>query len=82
MYLLNWCLTLIFFAFAYLSLFWQADLLNSRLGHFLLGFIALFWFFRFILQFFYFGFTNLKSNLFAFLLLLGGLMYAYLALSI
>lgn len=82
MYLLNWCLTLIFVAFAYLSLFWQKELLDTSLGHFLIGFIAFFWFFRLVLQFVCFGFKNLKSNLFALLIAIGTCIYTLLYFSV
>lgn len=77
MQILNLCLTLVFFIFAFISFSYPFDLLVTRIGHTILISISLFWFLRGFMQFAYFGLKNKISILLFVLFLLGGFIYTY-----
>lgn len=77
MQILNLCLALIFFIFAFISFSYPYDLLVTRIGHTILMSISLFWFLRAFMQFAFFGMRNKTSVVFILLFLLGGFIYIY-----
>lgn len=77
MQILNLCLTLIFFIFAYISFAYPYDLLITRIGRAILISISLFWFLRGFMQLAFFGLKNKISVLLFVLFLLGGFIYVY-----
>ena len=74
--IINLCLTLVFFFFAYISFFQINDLLNTGLGNATVIFISLFWFLRMVEQIVFFRFKRRASIIFTFIFLLGCLLYA------
>lgn len=75
--ILNLCLIIIFFIFAYISFAYPIDLLVTRIGHSLLVSISLFWFLRAFMQIAFFGLKNKISVLLFVLFLFGGIIYIY-----
>ena len=77
--ILNLCLTLVFLFFAVVSLFYQTDLLTTRIGNLLIGFIAFFLLFRLVLQFIYFPIRNRKSKILSVVFFIGFMIYGWLS---
>lgn len=74
--IINLCLTLVFFFFAYISFFQINDLLHTGLGNAAVIFISLFWFLRMVEQIVFFGFKKRTSIVFMVIFLLGCVLYA------
>jgi hypothetical protein len=74
--IINLCLTLVFFFFAYISFFQINDLLHTGLGNAAIIFISLFWFLRMVEQIVFFGFKKRTSIVFTVIFLLGCVLYA------
>ena len=51
MQMLNYGIAILFIGFAYLILFQQTELLNTKLGKIILVLLSIFWFARFIMEF-------------------------------
>jgi cytochrome c oxidase assembly factor CtaG len=81
MQVINLCLILVFIIFAYISLAHTYELLNTKLGHTMLWFMAIFWFARAIEQFVFFK-LNLVSIAFFIYFLLGVILYAVPIISV
>lgn len=75
--ILNISLTFIFVMFAYLSIFYNSELVTTPLGIITLKLIAFFWFFRALQQIYFFGIKNLVSMGFVIYFLLGTIIYIY-----
>ncbi|MCB9258201.1 MAG: hypothetical protein H6612_02525 [Ignavibacteriales bacterium] len=73
--ILNISLTFIFVIFAYLSFFYNHELLVTPLGNITLKLISFFWFFRTLQQIYFFGIKNLTSIGFTIFLLVGAIIY-------
>ncbi len=73
---LNVCLSFFFFLMAWVFFFHAEDLVQSQLGHVLLGASALFWFLRMLLQWLWFPKNDLTSQLFALFFLAGAVIFA------
>lgn len=77
MQILNICLTLVFFLFAYLSIFLGDELITTEIGKSILLFISLFWFIRAIAQIYFYGLKNRISLILFLLFFLGTMIYIY-----
>jgi hypothetical protein len=75
MQVVNLSLTLVFVIFAYVSLMHSAELLASPLGRSLLILMAVFWFFRAMLQAAFFKLNNGGSVAFMIFFFAGGVLY-------
>ncbi|MCB9209558.1 MAG: hypothetical protein H6609_09260 [Ignavibacteriales bacterium] len=73
--ILNISLTFAFVIFAYLSFFYNNELLSTPLGIITLKLIAFFWFFRALQQIYFFGIKDKISFLFFIGFLMGALFY-------
>ena len=72
---INLCLTFVFVIFAYVSLMHSAELLTNPLGRSLLIMMAVFWFFRAILQALFFKLKHWGSVAFMMFFFAGGVLY-------
>ena len=75
MQVVNLCLTFVFGIFAYISLVHSAELLTTPLGKGLLLLMAVFWFFRTILQAMFFKLKHWGSIAFMGFFFIGGVLY-------
>ena len=75
MQVVNLGLTFVFVIFAYISLVHSTELLMSPLGNSLLLFMAVFWFFRAILQVVFFRLEHGLSVAFMVFFIAGGVLY-------
>jgi len=75
MQVLNLSLTFVFLIFAYISLVYSKELLESSLGHSLLVLMALFWFLRAVQQVVFFRLTQWGSVAFLVIFLVGAVLY-------
>ena len=75
MQVVNLSLTFVFVIFAYVSLMHSAELLASPLGKSLLILMAVFWFFRSIMQATFFKLKNWESVAFMIFFFSGGVLY-------
>jgi hypothetical protein len=82
MQILNLCLTFVFLAFAYISLWHTADLLATGLGRTMLVVIALFWLARAVEQVVFFGLRRKASAGFFAVFLFGAGIFAAPLLSL
>lgn len=81
MQIMNLCLTLVFFIFAYISIFHTSELLSTGLGFTLILSISIFWFLRAIEQVIFFRLSKPISWVLFILFLIGGLLYGVPALN-
>jgi hypothetical protein len=72
---MNLCLTFVFLAFAYISLFHTTELLSTSLGKTLLFMIFIFWMLRAIEQIVFFGLRKKQSVTLLIIFVFGGLIY-------
>ena len=77
MQILNICLTLVFFLFAYLSFFTTEELISTEIGKSILLFVSLFWFIRALAQIYFFGLKNRISLIMFLLFIFGTMLYIY-----
>lgn len=77
---MNIVLIAIFMLFALVSLFFQDELLNSKLGHFLITSIAIIWLIRTCIQIPLFTLKATASKVFFITTLTGAGIYSYIAL--
>jgi hypothetical protein len=75
MQILNISLTYIFFIFAYITFFHSNELITTSMGNTLLGLISLFWLFRALEQFWFFGWKNNISLLLFLFFMIGCIIY-------
>lgn len=75
--ILNISLTFVFVIFAYLSFFYNNELISTPLGNITLKLIAFFWFFRALQQIYFFGIKNWISIGFTIFFLVGSIIYIY-----
>ncbi len=81
MQILNLCLMYYFLIMGFLSFIQVEGLLTTWLGKMLLFFIALFWFFRAVLQIIFFPITKVRSLVLTVIFVLGGVIYLILCIS-
>lgn len=75
MQVINLCLTFVFLAFAYISLFHRTELLSTSLGNTLLVLIFIFWILRAIEQIVFFGLRKKMSVTLLVVFVFGALIY-------
>ena len=75
MQILNLCLTFIFIAVGYISIFYSNELLTTNLGRVILTAISLFWFLRTIEQIIFFGTKEIRSNILTIIFVAGFIIY-------
>ncbi len=75
MQVMNLCLAFVFIVAAYISIFYSFELISTNLGRTILIAISVFWFIRFIEQIVFFGIKNRGSIAFAFLSIIGCIIY-------
>ena len=75
MQVINLCLTFVFLAFAYISLFHTTELLSTSLGNTLLVLIFIFWILRAIEQIVFFGLRKKMSVTLLVVFVFGALIY-------
>ena len=76
MQILNSCLAFMFMVMGYISIFHAPEMIGTGLGRVLLVMFSLFWLFRMIEQFVFFGARKIASVAFIILLSLGSALYA------
>ena len=82
MQVLNISLTFVFFIFSYISIFYPDDLISTDLGLSIIILISIFWFFRSIVQIYFYGLTNKFSLILFSIFICGGILYLIPYLSI
>ena len=75
MQVINLCLTFVFLAFAYISLFYATELLSTSLGKTLLVLIFIFWILRAVEQIVFFGLRKKISVTLLVVFVFGALIY-------
>jgi len=75
MQILNLCLTFVFLAAGFISIFYAHDLVSTNLGKILIISISLFWLIRFIEQIIFFGLRKKLSVILSVLFALGSIVY-------
>ncbi len=81
MKVMNLCLTFVFLAFAYISLFHETELLTTSLGRTLLVLISAFWTLRAIEQIIFFSLRKKISVTLLIVFVFGALRYLYTVLA-
>lgn len=76
---MNLALILLFFFFAFISIFFQSELLSSNLGMVLLGFISFFWLVRFFAQYAFFKVEGVYTYIFLITCLALFIIYGFVA---
>jgi len=77
MQILNLCLTFVFIMFAYLSIFYRAELLSTGLGRAVLLLISVFWILRAVEQIVFFGLKSRLSIGMFLIFLTGAFLYSF-----
>lgn len=77
MQVLNLCLTFVFLIFAYISIFFPQELLNTNLGQALLLLISIFWSLRAIEQIVFFKLKKIASILLFVVFVCGTIIYLF-----
>jgi len=75
MQVLNLCLTFAFFIFAFISIFFTQEMINTNLGKTLLLLISIFWFLRAIEQIIFFKLKTIVSVIFLIVFICGTIIY-------
>lgn len=75
MQILNLCLTFVFIAVAYISLFYPTELVTTNLGQVISVLISIFWFLRTTEQIFFFGLKKRLSVILTILFIAGFVIY-------
>ena len=75
MQILNLCLIFVLMVFAFISIYYVSDLINTNLGRGILLAISLFWFLRGIEQIVFFGVNNKQSVIFTIIFFVGCLIF-------
>jgi hypothetical protein len=68
-------LLITFLIFSLAAFIFPGELISTNLGRFLIASFGLFWFFRFFVQIYFFGFKNKISNLFQIVFIFGFLIH-------
>ena len=75
MQILNLCLTFVFVAVGYISIFYASELLTTKLGKAILTATFLFWFLRAVEQIVFFGVKETRSNILTIIFAVGFIIY-------
>ncbi|NJD22340.1 MAG: hypothetical protein FIA82_06670 [Melioribacter sp.] len=75
MQILNLCLTFVFVAVGYISIFYASELLTTKLGKAILTATFLFWFLRAVEQIVFFGIKEARSNILTIIFAVGFIIY-------
>ncbi len=75
MQILNLCLTFVFIAVAFISLFYSTELVTTNLGLVICVLISIFWFLRVVEQIFFFGLKKRSSVILTILCIAGFVIY-------